>query len=98
MQVALQLPPDAVPGEYETLLAARLASPSEQGTGVGAAAASRLSFTIHPSSLLQGWLLAIGGFISKYAPWTYVTPAVLLAVLVLIVLNRRFSFQIQKRT
>jgi hypothetical protein len=96
VRTGIALPVGADPGEYEALLGAQLVT-SGRGGQVGAAAASRVTFTIEPSSTLQAVWLEIERFFREHGPWSYVVPALLLAVLASWQIRRRFSFSVARR-
>ena len=91
----LQIPPDAEPGEYGALIGPRIVTGSS-GAQVGAAAAARITFTIEPSSPLDGWLRAIWRFLLAN-PWIVGLAALLAIVGAIWVFRRRFSITIRAR-
>ena len=96
VRTGIELPVSADPGDYEALLGAQLVTTGSGGQ-VGAAAASRLTFTIEPSSTLQAVWLEIERFFRDHAPWSYVVPALLFGLLLLRQIRRRFSFSIARK-
>lgn len=96
VEVTLQLPPDAPPGDYGALLSAEVAVPGA-AAGVGAGAASQLTFRIAPASPLQGMLTWLHGRWADWAPWPLV---VLLAIAVGVsahLLASRFQVRVERR-
>jgi hypothetical protein len=96
VSVRLILPPGAEPGEYEALLGAEIAGVGE-GARVGAAAAARLSFTVAPSSLLEGWWLRLKTLAGDWSPWSYLLPALALALLGAWQVRRRLTISVERR-
>ena len=91
VQVALDIPMNARPDEYAALLRAQIA-PSGDGTQIGAAAASQLTFIVEPSTMLEAWLLRGRTAIDNRAPWSYVLPSLVALAAVMQWLRRRFRF------
>jgi hypothetical protein len=97
VEVSLELPPGARAARYEGLLVAQVTSPDGKGVQIGAAAGTRLTFTVRPANWLQGflqwlWALLVGG-----APWTYLLPALLGMLAGARFFKRRFSFRLERR-
>lgn len=65
----VELPTGADPGDYEALLAAQIVT---EGNGVqaGGAAASKVTFTVEPSSPLEAWWLKTRRFLTGHEPFT----------------------------
>jgi len=89
VRVALAVPTDASPDDYAVLLQARIA-PSGEGAQVGAAAASPLTFTVKPSTILEAWLLRGQRTVSNWSPWSYVLPTLVGGVVAARWLGRRY--------
>lgn len=84
-EIIMTVPHSAENGDYEALIAAQIAT-DDEGATVGAAAASRLTFTVEGAPVpleVPGWLVPV------------TTAAVLLALLGWFA--RRFSFSIERR-
>jgi hypothetical protein len=96
VQVRLSLPAGANPGHYSALVGAQLVSEGG-GAQVGATAAARLTFAIAPSSLLQAWWLRAKTLFGDGRPWTYVVPALALALLAGRQLRRRLTVTVARR-
>jgi hypothetical protein len=92
----IKVPIGATPGDYSALLQAAIV-PAGGGTTVGAAAAARLTFVVRPSSMLEAWFLTAQRLVGECTPWSYLLPAVLLAVSSATWLMRRFSFRLERR-
>lgn len=95
VQAVVTLPPDSERGAYAALIGPQILADGA-GAQVGAAAAARLSFTIAPSSWLDGVLRTILRTIGEQ-PWLLAVPATLLLLLAGWLLRRRFSFSIARR-
>ena len=87
--------PGAEPGEYLALIGPRI---DGQGTGaqVGAAAAAKLTFTVEPSSWLEGALRQLWRFIQEN-PWAVAIVGLLVLLVVLRFVRRRFSFSVARK-
>lgn len=96
VSITLDVPASATPGSYAALLQAQLAVDGAGGR-VGAAAASRLSFNVRPSTILQGWLVQAQTFFRRYAPWMYAVPAGAALMALGGWVSRRFSFRVERR-
>jgi hypothetical protein len=96
VQVRIELPTGADPGDYETLLAAQIVT-DVQGVQVGAAAASRVSFTVEASTALEAWWLKTRTFFSDHSPWTFELPVVALLALAFWQLRRRVSVSVARK-
>jgi hypothetical protein len=97
VRVTLRVPSDAEPGEYAALIGAQIAS-ERPGAGVGAAAASRLSFSVAPAPTLEARLGDLWSVLVANLPW-------IVAVLLLVAgglgvrqLRRRFTVTIARRS
>jgi len=62
VNVELNIPPGARPGDYAALLQAGIVTEGE-GAEVGGAAGTRLSFTVKPSNFLEAWSLWLQEFL-----------------------------------
>jgi hypothetical protein len=91
----LRIPPSAEPGVYGVLIGPRIVT-GTSGPQVGAAAAARLTFTVEPSSPLDGWLRAIGRFILSN-PWLLEVAAVAALAGMGWLFRRRFAISIRAR-
>ena len=89
VRVALAIPTDAGPDDYAVLLQARIA-PSGEGAQVGAAAASPLTFTVKPSTILEAWLLRGQRTVADWSPWSFVLPALVAGVVAVRWLGHRY--------
>jgi len=87
--------PGAEPGEYLALIGPRI---DGQGTGaqVGAGAAAKLTCTVEPSSWLEGVLRHVWRFIVAN-PWALALVLLIVAMVVLRFVRRRFSFNVARK-
>jgi hypothetical protein len=97
IQTRIVLPPDAAAGDYAALLGPEIVS-DKSGASVGAAAVTRLTFTVESASTLEGWWNRFKRWFDDHLPWTAIVPALLLAALAADRLRRRFRFAIEKRS
>jgi hypothetical protein len=96
VRVRLSFPVDADAGDYEALLGAQIVTRGSGGQ-VGAAAASRLRFTVEPASTLEALWLKVERFLAAHLPWTYIVPAAVLALLGGWQLRRRYQLTVARR-
>ena len=89
--------PTPTAGDYAALLGAEIVSDAS-GASVGAAAATRLTFTVEPATTLAGWWNRFKRWFDDHLPWTVIVPALLLAALAADRLRRRFRFAIERRS
>jgi len=88
VQVHIELPSGVDPGRYNALIEARV-EPEGEGVRLSAAAASRVSFEVKPSSLLEAWVLQLSRSLEDRSPWSYLVIGVL-TLLSVVYLSRRF--------
>lgn len=97
VSVLLVLPPDASPANYQQLISARIAPTGDDGIGLGAAAASVVSFQVVPSSIWEGmWNSAISFFRAGH-PWSTVAVAVIVLWFVAGWVRRNFELAVRRR-
>lgn len=94
VNIRITLPSGADPGDYFALIEAHPFS-TQEGVTIGVAAATKLSFTVKPSNLFSAWLLQVRNFFDDGAPWSYVIPSSLLALLLLYLLQRYFRLRLR---
>lgn len=91
VRITLEVPTDAEPDDYAALLQAQIA-PSGEGAQVGAAAASQLTFTVEPSTILEAWLLRGRRVMDDWSPWSYVLPLSVISTVAVGWLRHRYRF------
>jgi hypothetical protein len=91
----LAIPTDAEPGDYTALVGPQIVG-TGTGASVGAGAAARLSFTVQPSSAFDAFLRQLFRFLAQN-PWILVGAGLVLLLIVLWLLRRRFSISISRR-
>jgi hypothetical protein len=94
--VRVQLPTDARRDDYVALVGPQIVT-SGGGARVGAAAASRVTFTVEPASLLEAWRLALQGFFGRLPSWVWLVPAAAVLAAAARVARRRFTFSVERR-
>jgi hypothetical protein len=90
VELRLSLPGGADPGNYFALIEAHPLD-SSGNANIGAAAATKLSFTVKPSSWLDAQVASVNRLIDENEPWSYVVPAGVLAALALYGLSRKIE-------
>jgi hypothetical protein len=96
VKVRIDLPTGADPGNYVALVGPQIVTKG-RGAQVGAAAASRVTFSVEPATALEAYWLKLKTFFSDHAPWSYVVPLVLLLALLAYRIRSRFAFRIERR-
>jgi hypothetical protein len=96
VKVRLELPTGAHPGDYVALVGPQIVTKGD-GAQVGAAAASRVTFSVEPATTLGAYWLKVKTFFSDHAPWLYAVPLVLLLALLAYRIRSRFAFRIERR-
>jgi hypothetical protein len=95
VETTLNIPPGAEPGDYAALIGPQITADGG-GAQVGAGAAARLSFTIQPSSAFEALLRQLWRFLLEN-PWVWVVGLLVLGLVVVWFVRRRFQFNIQRR-
>lgn len=96
VRARITLPPGSDPGDYIALVGAEIVADGG-GARVGAAAATRLTFTVEPANALQAWWLRITRLFGDHAPWSYVAPLLAALAVLLRQLRGRFTFRVERR-
>ncbi|MDQ1283975.1 MAG: hypothetical protein QG620_323 [Patescibacteria group bacterium] len=96
VQVTLRLPVKLEPGKYFAYVEASPAKTSENSEGavIGIAAAAKLYFTVIPANIWQAFYYKIIYLWKFYAPWTYAAAAILVALALVVIFGRLFTFDI----
>jgi hypothetical protein len=94
VRIGLDIPPNAAPDDYAALIQAEIA-PEGVGAQVGAAAASQVSFTVEPSTILEAWLLRVRRELEEMAPWSYLLPPLVAVTASAWWLRRRFRLDVR---
>ena len=90
VDVSIDLPVKAVPGEYFSYLEAHPLKEQQTGvTSIGVAAAARLYFEIEPANFLEGIYYKLLSLWRLYAPWPQ-RVSIFLGVIVALVIFRKF--------
>ena len=97
VQTRIVLPPGATAGDYAALLGPEIVN-EESGASVGAAAATRLTFTVKQASTLEGWWNRFERWFGDHRPWTILVPALLLAAFAADRLRRRYRLAFERRS
>jgi hypothetical protein len=90
------IPAEARSGPYQTLLRAELV-PSGGGLSLGAAAASRLTFSVAQATTLDSLVSGVRDALSAAGPWPGVLALVILVALLARFARRRWSFRVERR-
>lgn len=95
VDIKLNLPVNAKPGEYFAYVEGHPAKKTTSGvTTIGVAAAAKLYFTIVPANLFQAIYYKATSFWTLYQPWTNGTAIVIGIVAALILINKFFHIEI----
>jgi len=87
--IRVELPSGATPGDYFAFIEARPVVDTE-GVSIGVAAATKLSFTVQPSSWLAAQRLHVSRLLRDLEPWSYLIEGLILAG-ALVYAARRYS-------
>jgi len=96
VNIELRIPPGAKPGDYAALLQARIVQ-SGEGVELGAAAGTKLSFTVKPSSFLEAWLLWLGNVLDDYWPFIVLAVGGLASAAIYSWARSRFTLRVERR-
>jgi len=95
VEITLNLPVNAQPGQYFAYLEAHPDKTSKKGdTSIGVAAAARLYFEIVPANALSGIYYKILTFWKVNQPWTNRVAVAIMLVLAILTAKRFFNIQI----
>lgn len=95
VNVNLTIPIKTIPGNYFAFIEAHPVKRSETpGASINVAAASKLYFTVKPANIFQGIYYKTVDFFLDYAPWTYIVLAVLILAVLIVIVRKKFSFNI----
>jgi hypothetical protein len=95
VEVVLDLPVSAVPGDYYGLIEGHPVADETGSTSIGVAAATKLYFTVKTANTLQGIGFAVYHFLVRNSPWTIIVPAVIILGLLIYYLSRRIKLDIK---
>jgi len=94
VRVRMLLPTGAEPGDYSALIEAGPAV-KRGSVRIGVAAATRLSFTVTPTSWLQAQRLRLNRWLEESEPWSTIVPGSLLGGVVILALRRFVPFRVR---
>lgn len=81
ISLSLSVPVKAEPGDYLAYIEARPVSQNTAGTHIGAAVATKLYFTVKPSSTWAGLLTYTGSFFKRHALPVYIAAGLVILAL-----------------
>ena len=97
VRIRIELPTGASPGDYAALVGPQILTKGP-GAQVGAAAASRVTFTVEPATWLQARWLKLKAFLADSTPWWWLVPTVALLAMLGRRLRSRFAVRIERRS
>jgi hypothetical protein len=98
VEVTLDLPITAKPGNYFAFLEAHPYQEREGGTSsVGIAAAAKLYFTVKPANVIMGIYYKIISWWKVYAPWSNIITSVVVAIIAWNILKRFVNIDVSFR-
>jgi P pilus assembly chaperone PapD len=98
VNIKLNLPVSAKPGDYFAYLEAHPVKKTESGnTTIGIAAATRLYFTVVPSNIFQGIYYKAVSFWNVYAPWPKRIVVGFSIIIIILLFKKFFNVQIDFR-
>lgn len=92
--VSLTLPVKTRPGDYFAYLEGHPIKTAKPGTSISVAAAAKLYFTVAPANFIQGIYYRVISFFAAYSPWPYIALAVIIAAIIIILIKKNFSFNL----
>jgi hypothetical protein len=96
VRIRIDLPTGADPGDYIALVGPQIVTKGS-GAQVGAAAASRVTFSVEPASALEAYWLKLKTFFGDHMPWSGLIPALVLLSLLAWRVRTRFALRIERR-
>lgn len=96
VKVRIDLPTGADPGDYVALVGPQIVTKGS-GAQVGAAAASRVTFTVEPATTLHAWWLKAKTLFRNHAPWSWLLPLLIAVAAAVSQTRSRFSFRVERR-
>jgi hypothetical protein len=95
VEIRLDLPIRAVPGDYFVYLEGHPIKTAESGqTTIGIAAAAKLYFTVLPANIIQGIYYKLASLWNLSSPWSQRVAALLVVVAIAALVKRYFKIQI----
>lgn len=95
IEIKLNLPIRAQPGDYFAYLEGHPAKKSQSGsTSIGVAAAAKLYFTVVPANFLQGIYYKLVSFYKVYSPWPQRVVIALVVLLTIVAFKKFFNIKI----
>jgi hypothetical protein len=94
VEVHLNLPMGADPGDYFAYLEAHPLT-NDQGVSIGVAAATKLTFSVKPSSWLDALVVRTNRLLDDVYPWAYLLGAAVLVALAIRHLRRSFRIDVK---
>jgi hypothetical protein len=99
VNIKLNLPINAEPGDYFAYLEGHPLKKSQSGsTTIGVAAAAKLYFTIAPANIFQGIYYKIVSLWNIYQPWTTWISIVLGTTALLVAFKKFFNIEINRKS
>lgn len=95
ISLSLNVPVNAIAGDYLAYIEAHPVSAGTAGTSIGVAAATKVYFTVKPASTWAGIVNYAVSFLKRNAPLSYILPGVILAGLLLYWLRRRIKLEVK---
>jgi hypothetical protein len=96
VEVRIDVPTGADAGNYVALVGPKIMTRGG-GAQVGAAAASRVTFSVEPATALQAYWLKLKSLLAGQMPWTALLPALAAFSVLAWLLRARFAFRIERR-
>lgn len=97
VKISIVVPVRAEPGDYFAYMEGRSIEKDTEigGAKIGIAAAAKLYFTIDPASGFEGIRFRVVTILKKYSPWPQVSFAIISVALILFVLSKFLSLNLQ---
>lgn len=95
VDIKLTIPLKTIPGDYFAFMEASVVNDSTSGVSrVGAAAASKLYFTIAPANFVQGIYYRTISLWREYMPWTNIVGIAIAVVVAVLLFKKYFKLEI----
>jgi hypothetical protein len=92
--ISLTLPPNAPAADYFAYIQASPVS-SLEGASIGIAAATKLEFTVKPSSLFEAWRIVLTRKAESLQPWLSIVAALVVAGIAVRAFRQRFALDVK---
>ena len=97
VKVTMIVPVKAEPGDYFAFIESGPVASNAPGTSVSVAVATKLFFTVVPANIFQAISFRVSSFFETYSPWSWGVLGFFALVILVLILRRFVSFNINVR-